>query len=117
MCAGWLQRRACAVEEPDPTASRGRVLRLTPKGGRAQQAAIRVVGSTEASMADAIRVRSGNGARNRTRAGCRRRILCRLALAPGLIPYDDNWRAALGRPETLPCHPMVLNRGGYPDGS
>ena len=38
-------------------------------------------------------------------------------LAPGLVPYDDNWRATTRRPDTLPHHPMVLHRGGYPDGS
>ena len=49
-----------------------------------------------------------------------------LAIAPdgeppplfgGLEPYPDNWRAALRRPVTLPHYPMVLHRGGYPDGS
>ena len=38
-------------------------------------------------------------------------------LAPGLVPYPDNWRARVRRPEILPHHPMVLHRGGYPDGS
>ena len=38
-------------------------------------------------------------------------------LAAGLDPYPDNWRARVRRPETLPHHPMVLHRGGYPDGS
>jgi hypothetical protein len=27
------------------------------------------------------------------------------------------WRAATPRPKTLPWFPMVLHRGGYPDGS
>ena len=35
----------------------------------------------------------------------------------GLEPYPDNWRAAVRRPATLPHYPMVLHRGGYPDGS
>ena len=39
-------------------------------------------------------------------------------LARGLEPYPDNWRArAWQRPDTLPHHPLVLHRGGYPDGS
>ena len=38
-------------------------------------------------------------------------------LAPGLVPHPDNWRAGVRPPETLPHHPMVLHRGGYPDGS
>ena len=35
----------------------------------------------------------------------------------GLEPYPDNWRASVRRPGTLPHFPMVLHRGGYPDGS
>jgi len=32
-------------------------------------------------------------------------------------PYPDGWRAFVSRPQTLPQFPMVLHRGGYPDGS
>jgi hypothetical protein len=39
------------------------------------------------------------------------------ALLPGIVPYPDGWRAALRPPEVLPRFPMVLHRGGYPDGS
>jgi len=35
----------------------------------------------------------------------------------GLEPYPDGWRASKPRPETLPHYPMVLHRGGFPDGS
>ena len=35
----------------------------------------------------------------------------------GLEPYPDNWRASVRRPAVLPHYPMVLHRGGYPDGS
>ena len=35
----------------------------------------------------------------------------------GLEPYPDNWRAAVRRPSILPHYPMILHRGGYPDGS
>ena len=34
----------------------------------------------------------------------------------GLQPYPDNWRAKRPRPTTLPHFPMVLHRGGFPDG-
>ena len=30
---------------------------------------------------------------------------------------SDNWRASIPKPATLPHYPMVLHRGGYPDGS
>jgi hypothetical protein len=35
----------------------------------------------------------------------------------GLEPYPDGWRASVGKPATLPHYPMVLHRGGFPDGS
>jgi hypothetical protein len=35
----------------------------------------------------------------------------------GLEPYPDNWRASVRWSATLPHFPMVLHRGGYPDGS
>jgi hypothetical protein len=38
-------------------------------------------------------------------------------LMAGLEPYPDNWRADVRPPETLPHFPMVLHRGGFPDGS
>ncbi len=35
----------------------------------------------------------------------------------GLEPYPNGWRAKVRKPTTLPHYPMVLHRGGYPDGS
>ena len=39
------------------------------------------------------------------------------SLLAGLNPYPDNWRAKVPKPTELPHFPMVLHRGGYPDGS
>lgn len=39
------------------------------------------------------------------------------SLLAGLNPCPDNWRAKLPKPTELPHFPMVLHRGGYPDGS
>jgi DNA-binding MarR family transcriptional regulator len=117
MCTGWLERRGCVVVEPDPNARRGKVVRLTSKGEKAQHNAQRLLGATEESW--------------RTRDGSRSvdELLAALVgvvgdgtyatspLAPGLMPHPDNWRAGVRPPETLPHHPMVLHRGGYPDGS
>jgi len=38
-------------------------------------------------------------------------------LFKGLEPYPDGWRASVRKPDTLPHYPMVLHRGGFPDGS
>ncbi len=35
----------------------------------------------------------------------------------GLRPYPDGWRASVRKPDLLPYYPMVLHRGGFPDGS
>jgi len=37
-------------------------------------------------------------------------------LFQGLQPHPDGWRAQVPKPETLPHFPMVLHRGGFPDG-
>jgi len=38
-------------------------------------------------------------------------------LFEGMKPYPDGWRAHVPVPENLPHFPMILHRGGYPDGS
>jgi hypothetical protein len=38
-------------------------------------------------------------------------------LFQGLEPYPEGWRASRPNPSTLPHFPMVLHRGGFPDGS
>lgn len=38
-------------------------------------------------------------------------------LFAGLDPWPEGWRARMPKPTTLPHYPMVLHRGGYPDGS
>jgi hypothetical protein len=117
MCTGFLVRRACAVLEPDPTAARGKVVRLTPKGMAARTKYERLLAATEETW--------------RTDAGPRRLDALRDALEPlvgdgtldssplsaGLAPESGNWRFSVKPSETLPHYPMVLHRGGFPDGS
>jgi methyltransferase (TIGR00027 family) len=114
---GVLLRARLAVEEPDPAASRGKAARLTPAGLRAQRLYLELLGPVE----DRWRQRFGTD----TITALRRSLE---ALAVGtdgqppplfqaLEPYPDNWRAAVRPPRTLPYYPMVLHRGGYPDGS
>jgi DNA-binding MarR family transcriptional regulator len=117
MCTGWLERHGCLSAEPDPTARRGKVLRLTAKGEKARQKYQRILGATEESW----RARYGADALDRLGAALVDVVgdgtYAASPLAAGLVPYPDGWRARARRPETLPHHPMVLHRGGYPDGS
>jgi methyltransferase (TIGR00027 family) len=111
---GVLIRARLAVEEPDPVASRGKVARLTTRGLLAQGLYLELLGATE----DRWRDRFG-----RDPIGALRQALEALVLGQppplfqGLEPYPDNWRASVRPPRTLPYYPMVLHRGGYPDGS
>ena len=118
MCAGWLERHECAIAQSDPGAARGKVLRLTEKGARAQQKYRRLLRATEAAWGSTY----GSAAVNDLRAALEHVVgdgtLARSPLAGGLDPYPDNWRAGVRQQaDTLPHHPMVLHRGGYPDGS
>ena len=114
---GILIREHLAVEEPDPAAGRGKVVWLVPQGLQAQRAYHEVVETIERHWRERFSTSAIDGLRA---------SLETLAIAPdgepapllaGLEPYPDNWRAALRRPATLPHYPMVLHRGGYPDGS
>jgi methyltransferase (TIGR00027 family) len=111
---GILTRGDLAAEEPDPAASRGKVARLTPRGVDARHLYHELTGTIERRWHD----RFTPGV-----TGALRASLEPLAagqppvLFGGLEPYPDNWRASVRRPATLPHFPMVLHRGGYPDGS
>ncbi len=114
---GILVRGRFAVEEPDPAASRGKIARLVAPGVDAQRVHREVLAAVERRW----REHFTEGTVSALRQG-----LEGLAVGPAtgppplfqaLEPYPDNWRAAVRRPVILPHYPMVLHRGGYPDGS
>lgn len=116
MALGILDKRGLVVPEPDPNA-RGRVIRLTPGGLRAQAASRHRIAAVEEGWVE----RFGTPLIGELRA-----VLEGLAgeadsaaspLFGGLQPYPDGWRTLVPKPEVLPHFPMVLHRGGYPDGS
>jgi DNA-binding MarR family transcriptional regulator len=116
---GFLQRHGYASVEPDPV-NRSKLVRLTAQG--------MVVQAQHARLAKAVerrwRKRLGGDFERLTKA-----MITGRQLALGLTPYPDGWRAArnpyrsrtkamLADPgSALPHYPMVLHRGGYPDGS
>jgi DNA-binding MarR family transcriptional regulator len=118
MTVGFLARHGCVVVEPDPAASRGKVVRLTEKGGRALSRYRANLATTE----DQWTARFGATSLTRLRRSLEKVAEARgqdgaSLLLQGTTPYPDGWRASVPRPERLPDHPMVLHRGGYPDGS
>jgi methyltransferase (TIGR00027 family) len=111
---GILTRGGLAAEEPDPAASRGKVARLTPRGLDAQHLYHELTRTVERRWHD----RFTPGVTGALRASLEPLAAGQPpALFGGLEPYPDNWRASVRRPATLPHFPMVLHRGGYPDGS
>jgi DNA-binding MarR family transcriptional regulator len=117
MAMGVLQKRRDAVVGPDPTGSRAKVARLTPKGREAQEAYRQLPGIIEQRW----QARFGKETISTLRDLLERLVgeptAQRSPLFRGLEPYPDGWRASVCKPNTLPHYPMVLHRGGFPDGS
>ena len=108
---GILRKNRVAVVEPDQTGGRGKVARLTPIGRKAQDAHRHLLGVIE----ERWQSRFGKDTIRNLRES-----LARFSGEPlfrGLEPHPDGWRALVRKPATLPHYPMVLHRGGFPDGS
>jgi hypothetical protein len=110
-----LVRTDRATLGPAPT-GRGQAIRLTERGLRSSRDMARRVGANErrwieAFGADVSRLRAtleqidGAGV-----AGAS-------PLLDGLVHPPDGWRSGAPARQRLPRHPMVLHRGGYPDGA
>ena len=113
-----LTQRDLAVVGPGPGGSRFKAMRLTSRG---QEAQWRYTDWTE-RLDDAAGQRLGAGPVAALRAALEPLAgdpddPAHSPLMGGLEPYPDNWRADVRPPQTLPHFPMVLHRGGYPDGS
>jgi DNA-binding MarR family transcriptional regulator len=103
MAMGILRKQGIAVVEKN-------IAGLTPKGREAQDAYRLRMGIIE----ERWRARFGEET-IRTLRDLFRRLVGELFR--GLEPYPDGWRASVRKPDTLPHYPMVLHRGGFPDGS
>jgi hypothetical protein len=118
MIVKHLERVRCVELVPAPDGGRGKHARLTAERGvkarvagrRRQQRVLdewrqRFGVDAIAELHGALEPIVGDG----TRAGS--------PLFGGLEPYPDGWRAQVPAAELLPWFPMLLHRGGYPDGS
>jgi DNA-binding MarR family transcriptional regulator len=115
MAVGYLAKRGYARIERE--SGKVKVLALTAKGLRARDAYFRLAPEIEKRW----RSRFGEKQVRRLRESLEPLVGDGTAQASplfgGLEPYPEGWRGAVRRPETLPHYPMVLHRGGYPDGS
>jgi DNA-binding MarR family transcriptional regulator len=113
----FLQKYDDVLVEPDPAGSRGKVVRLTSLGREAQNAYHHLVWAIE----ERWQTRFGKDTSSALRRALERLVGASTAqLSPlfkGLEPYPDGWRALVRQAATLPHYPMVLHRGGFPDGS
>jgi len=109
---GFLEKRGYAVVETGSAGGRAaKVVTLTGKGRRARED----YGSLVAAIEQRWQARFGPET-----VRTLHELLSPLMGEPLLRcvrPYPDGWRAAVPPLESLPHFPMVLHRGGYPDGS
>jgi DNA-binding MarR family transcriptional regulator len=126
---GFLERHGYIEVGHDPSGRRGKYAWPTPRGIRARDGRSKLAARIEEAWAE----RFGAAELQSLRAGMEHLLRARNPdgepiLALGLKPYPDGWRsrnpylsqtrAFVSDPaEHLPRHPMVLHRGGYPDGS
>jgi hypothetical protein len=115
MATGFTGRRKLSVVEPD-AAGKWKVARLTRSGAVAKQTYLDLTDEIEqrwlsrlgepvvTALRLALEELAGDGGPGSPLFAC-------------LEPDPCGWRAAVRKPVTLPHYPMVLHRGGYPDGS
>ena len=118
MAMGILTKRDLVTVGADPAGGRWKVARLTPRGQEAQWAYTDGIATLEQKSAE----RFGADAIARLRTALAALVgdpgdPAASPLMQGLEPYPDNWRTDVRPPQTLPHYPMVLHRGGFPDGS
>jgi len=109
MALGFMQKRGFATLQTN--AAKARVVQLTTKGRRAQEE----YGSRTAAIEQRWKKDYGSQTIQDLRDALE--PLSGEPLLRATEPYPECWRAKLPRPRTLPHFPMVLHRGGYPDGS
>jgi hypothetical protein len=108
MSTGFLEKHGLAKTE---SSSRTKMLTLTQEGRDARARYHNMVRQIEAAWLE--RVPDGGLVRLRD-------LLEGMTGEPlfrGLKPYPDGWRASVASPTVLPHYPMLLHRGGFPDGS
>jgi len=117
MGMGILRKSALIVEEKDPSGGPWKIVRLTARGVAERQAGLRRIAEIETRWLSRFGAEAIRRLRESLEELAADGTTAHSPLFEGLEPYPDGWRAAVRKPRTLPHYPMVLHRGGYPDGS
>jgi DNA-binding MarR family transcriptional regulator len=111
---GYLERHGYLAVESD---ARARVARLTETGRAAEGEYYERLETVENTW----RSRFGSAAVTDLRQALETLVgspvLVNSPLAAAIEPRSTGWRAKMRVPGTLPHHPVISHRGGYPDGS
>jgi DNA-binding MarR family transcriptional regulator len=124
---GWLERSRLASIGADSKA-KGKLIRLTSEGEQAQWAYLQRIEFVEKSWQERFGAAKIAALRESLMTILNKIEDGQPLLAKGLMPYPDGWRARkpyevrtlafIDDPAgALPHQPMVLHRGGFPDGS
>ena len=117
MAMGILQKRHLTIVEPDPSGSRFKVIRLTPTGRETQDTYHQLLGVIEERWQSRFGKDNIHNLRESLEHLVGESSTQQSPLFKGLEPYPNGWRASVRKPNILPHYPMVLHRGGFPDGS
>jgi hypothetical protein len=117
MAMGILRKFRVAVVEPNPAGTPWKLLRLTPLGVTVRSNYLQ----DDARIENEWQGRFGSEVLRKLREPLEELVQDGASenspLFQGLEPYPDGWRASVRKPKILPYFPMVLHRGGFPDGS
>jgi DNA-binding MarR family transcriptional regulator len=113
----FLAKRGYVETTSKKDGSRAKVIALTEKGRAAQDTYCELVWAIEERWQSRYGAKAVLSLRESLEQLAYGRSEQTSPLFRGLEPYSDGWRACVPKLEGLPHFPMVLHRGGFPDGS
>ena len=117
MAVGLLERQGMAAVETDPDGGRWKIVRLTDLGLHTRGAYLDRLGVVEERWRERLGAEAVDAVREALEEVVGDPAAPPSPLLAGLEPCPDGWRAAVRPLATLPHYPMMLHRGGFPDGS
>jgi DNA-binding MarR family transcriptional regulator len=119
MAIGFLEKNKYAATTTDP-GSRSKAVTLTAKGRQARQDYQQLMQKIEAGWHDQFgkqAIGDLHSALSQLNAPGQSAGQTTSRFFEAIQPHPGGWRSQIPAPEVLPHFPMVLHRGGYPDGS